>query len=144
METETQTKKLITGREGGPIKLDVAARWTKNYREKHPGQTISHLFGKELLETVLNQEGCVGIRFYYANDHEGKKHLILTGVRNDGTDQTGEEFCDPIGIPLTAEALARVGVTAPLFKTYDVGDQSVPCPGSPGCPKGILSGDSLS
>jgi|MLJW01.1.fsa_nt_gi hypothetical protein len=141
---ETESKTHVTGKEGGLIKLDVAASWTKNYREKHPGQTISHLFGKELLENILNQEGCAGIRFYYAYDHDGKKHLVLTGVKSNGTDQTGEEYCDSTGVPLPPEGLAKVGVTAPVLNTNGVGDQSVPCPGSPGCPKGLLSGTSLS
>ena len=141
---ETLRKPIVTGREGGPIKLDVAASWTKNYRDKNPGQTISQFFGKEILETILKQEGCLGIRFYYANDHAGKKHLIIVGVRHDGSDQTNEEYCDHEErhhFPLTAAAMAKVGGTAPVV--YDVADQSTPCPGSPGCPKGALTGNPI-
>ena len=129
---ETNEKCLITGREGGPIKLDVAASWTKNYREKHPGENISQFFGKDILEVILKQEGCLGIRFYYANDHAGKRHLIIVGVNADGTDQL--EHKHMAAAAMTATAPAGDGDT-PL-----VGDQSMPCPGSPGCPKNQLTG----
>src|SRR5450631_3480863 len=99
---ETQKQSPITGKEGSAIKLDVAASWTKNYRDKHPGETISQFFGKEILETILAQEHCLGLRFYYAHDKElsgwqrfivsisnfllkvignidGNKHLIIAG-----------------------------------------------------------------
>jgi len=134
---ETENKHPITGREGGPIKLDVAASWTKNYREKNPGQTISQFFGKHILENILKQEGCLGIRFYYAQDNEGKKHLIIAGVNSDGSDQTNEEYCDDRGVAI--KVAAPVGGSLPTHKMYEVGDQSSPCPGSPGCPKGILA-----
>jgi len=39
-------KSPITGKEGSPIELKKAASWTKNYRERHPGQAISQFFWK--------------------------------------------------------------------------------------------------
>jgi len=126
---ETKRKPVITGNEGGPIKLDEAASWTKNYRDRHPGETISQFFGKEILERILAQEGCLGIRFYYAIDHDGKKHLVITGVVSDGNDQINEEPHE--------DAASATGV--PVQKIYEIGDQSTPCPGSPGCPHNKLS-----
>jgi hypothetical protein len=129
---ESEKKPVITGREGAPIKLDEAASWTKNYREKHPGETISQFFGKEILERILAQDDCLGIRFYYALDHAGKKHLVITGVVSDGNDQINEDHYEEA----TAEAPAT---GAPVHKIYEIGDQSSPCPGSPGCPHNKLS-----
>lgn len=117
----SETKNHFSGKEGGPIDLHEAAGWTKNYREKHPGETISHLFGKEILHSILGQDGCVGIRFYHAYDHSGIKHIIIVGVTSDGTELLIEE-------------------TEAGQKLFGSGDQSVPCPGSPGCPTGLLSG----
>lgn len=131
----TERKQVITGREGGPIKLDEAASWTKNYREKHPGESISQFFGREILERILAQEDCLGIRFYYALDHSGKKHLVITGVVCDGNDQINEG-------PHEAEAPAAgaaLAAGAPVHKIYEIGDQSTPCPGSPNCPHNRLS-----
>jgi hypothetical protein len=129
---ETQKERLITGREGGPIDLEVAASWTKNYREKHPDSTISQFFGKEILESILSQEGCLGIRFYYAHDHEGKSHLVITGVTHDGEDQIHDKH-------QAAPHADPAAPAAPVHKLYEIGDQSTPCPGTPGCPKNLLS-----
>ena len=129
---ERERTYVITGREGGPIKLDEAASWTKNYREKHPGETISQFFGKEILERILAQDGCLGIRFYYALDHAGKKHLVITGVVSDGNDQIQEDHYEEAAVVAPAAG-------APAHKIYEIGDQSSPCPGSPGCPHNKLS-----
>jgi len=106
----------ITGREGEEFDLQLAASWTKNHREKHPEQPVSHFFGKEILQKILAQEGCQGIRFYHAHDENGKKHLIIVGATSDGKDQIN------------------------TLQTLIVGQQGLPCPGSPGCPKNVLSG----
>jgi hypothetical protein len=57
----------------------------------------------------------------------GAKHLIITGVNADGTDQiTGS-----LDIAFIAEDGGGGGGT---------GDQSAPCPGTPGCPQNVLTG----
>jgi hypothetical protein len=134
----TDRKPVITGKEGGPIKLDEAASWTKNYREKNPGETISQFFGREILERILAQDNCLGIRFYYALDHAGKKHLVITGVECDGNDQINKEPHEaaPTAGLETAEAPAA---GAPANQIYEIGDQSTPCPGSVNCPHNKLS-----
>jgi len=76
----------LTGKEGEEFDLQLAASWTKNHREKHPGQPVSHFFGKEILQKILGQEGCQGIRFYPLNE-DGQKHLIMVGATSDGNDQ---------------------------------------------------------
>lgn len=138
---ENKKKSLITGREGSPIELELAARWTRNYRENHPGETISQFFGKEILEKILAQKDCLGIRFYYAYDQPkgGKKHLIIAGVMSDGSDQIhAEAFEAKAAAPASGSEPAMSG-TAP--QVYTVGEQSAPCPGSPGCPQNVLTGE---
>lgn len=77
----------FTGNENHDIPLSEAAEWTKNYRDTiAPDDTISHYFGKAAIQAILNQDGCVGIRIYYALDNTGQKQLIVVGAnaaRND-------------------------------------------------------------
>ena len=164
---ETQKENPITGREGSPIKLDVAASWTKNYRDKHPGETLSQFFGKDILGNILAQENCLGIRFYYAHDKplsgwqrfivsvsnfilkvigniDGEKHLIITGVVSDGNDQLSEKGLEE-AVTAPAPELMTAALPAPRVmavgaNAYTIGEQSSPCPGSPGCPKNVLTG----
>ena len=115
MET-IPNKPVFTGKEGGEIDHETAISWTKNFRDKHPGETISHFFGREILEKLLAQKDCVGLRFFHAHDHQGKKHLVIVGTGGDGND-------------LTSKSAGHM-----------MADQSYPCPGGPGCQTSALSG----
>ena len=83
-------KKTIafTGLENHDIPLDLAAQWTKNFRKANPEPNTvkAHFFGKEAIVAILEQEECVGVRIYYSIDENGKKHLIVVGVKGDGND----------------------------------------------------------
>jgi hypothetical protein len=135
---ERRKKKPITGREGSAIDLELAASWTKNYRDKHPGEAISQFFGKEILEKILSQEHCLGIRFYYALDREGKKHLIIAGAMSDGTDQIHAKAKAPAEAAPGGAPRLMAATATPI---YTVGEMSSPCPGSPGCPTNVLTGE---
>ncbi|MES2763741.1 MAG: hypothetical protein V4677_16115 [Bacteroidota bacterium] len=71
----------FTGNEAEQFPLNTAADWTRNYRNSIPaGETIAHFFGKNIINNILAQEGCMGIRIYYALDEQGKKQLIIVGA----------------------------------------------------------------
>ena len=50
------------------------------------GQTISAIIEKELIEQILNQEGCCGINIYNALNEEGKITFVLVGYDKDKKD----------------------------------------------------------
>jgi hypothetical protein len=80
---------VFDGTEGGPITLDQGSAMTKEYRRLNPNATIAHFFGKQRINALLNQTGCMGIRMYYGvNVVSGEKELILVGVKSDGNDMT--------------------------------------------------------
>ncbi|MFD3001705.1 hypothetical protein ACFS7Z_15135 [Pontibacter toksunensis] len=77
----------FNGTEGEAIELAKAAAWTANYRKAGAADTAkSHFFGTQIIQSLLEQEGCVGIRMYYALDDDRKKQLILIGVDESGND----------------------------------------------------------
>ncbi|MCR8561473.1 hypothetical protein KXD93_27715 [Mucilaginibacter sp. BJC16-A38] len=159
------TPNVLTGREGEPFDLELSASWTKNYRDRHPGETISHFFGREIIEKILAQEGCLGIRMYYSNSKsingwqramvavsnfilkvlgniEDEQHIIITGSISDGNDmlRTTAKPLSSVGEPLARTELAKVMADPPPPQPLDiVGQQAMPCPGSPGCPKNVLT-----
>ncbi len=158
MEIQTNPN-VITGREGAEIDLNVAAEWTKNRRKRKPKDyTISQFFGYEILQRILNQPGCMGIRIYYANSSplngwqrfitaianfllytvagsEGDVHLILTGVNKDGTDQL-----PPPGKNVDLKTFRNYTPADAAAQDNTLGEQSHPCPGSAGCPTNVLTG----
>jgi hypothetical protein len=157
-----ENRSVITGEEGGPIDFEQAASWTANHRHRHPNETVSQFFGEKILNTILNQEGCKGIRIYYANSQrltgwqkffvsvgnffikvvanaEGEKKFVITGVTADGEDQLpGDPHKDVAGGSESIKTF-KLSATAPVMNV--LGDQSYPCPGSGGCPKGGLAGN---
>lgn len=77
----------FTGNEDHDFPLATASQWTKNYRDSvTPGTVIAHYFGKDFIQQIFAQSGCVGMRIYYALDEAGQKQLIITGVDSNGND----------------------------------------------------------
>jgi hypothetical protein len=82
----------FNGTEGSAISETMAGAWTKNYRDQPNSSLLSHFFGRDILLQILAQEGCMGIRFYYALDDAGGKQLIAAGVSVEENDQLGDTF----------------------------------------------------
>jgi hypothetical protein len=153
METKEtrEPKGRLTGKEGSVIDIKVAAEWTRNHRHKNPGSVISQFFGKEILERILQQPDCIGIRMYYANSKpsngwqrlvkkcfkksQGELHLIISGVTEDGMDQLPKS-----GKVVEGEAIESHVALAHAAKGNILGEQAIPCPGGTGCPQNVLTG----
>lgn len=77
----------FNGDEGSVVTLAEASGWTANYRRTIPaGEIIGQFVGKNQLMKILNQKGCMGIRFYYGIGDDGKKNLIAVGAGSDEND----------------------------------------------------------
>ncbi|MBN1396714.1 MAG: hypothetical protein JXA06_01655 [Bacteroidetes bacterium] len=64
-----------------------AVELTKNYMRINASQdVIVQNFGKELVEKILAQPGCVGVRLYYGKHADGKSGVIIVGVDKNGKD----------------------------------------------------------
>jgi hypothetical protein len=155
---ETQVRKApLTGKEGAVIEVNTAADWTKNHRHRNPGGAVSHFFGQEILQRIMGQPDCIGLRIYYANstpltgwqrfilsianflikdvaNSVGDVHLILSGVTEEGIDQI------PTGLMPEAKIAGGVHVEMLTAPAAVLGEQSVVCPGGAGCPSNVLSG----
>lgn len=80
------------GHENHSITLAAASALTANYRTNNPGQTLAHFFGKDAIQAILDQEGCVGIRIYYGENASGQDKLVLCGVTSDENDMYAGEL----------------------------------------------------
>jgi len=160
METqERRPSSPITGKEGAPIELDLAAQWTENHRHRNPKDNISQFFGREILNTILSQPDCMGIRIYYANDQRlnawqkfwiaisnfllsvianvsGQQHFIITGVLETGEDQLPEDNAPKAKSTEGVQTFSLMSATT----SNTLGEMSIPCPGGAGCPQNRLTG----
>lgn len=64
---------------GEIVSLDEAKAMTAAYRAAHPNEVKAQLYDKGLIEQVLNQQGCVGIRIYHGIDN-GNLCSVIVGV----------------------------------------------------------------
>lgn len=127
----------VTGNEKHKISLNDAKKFTSGYRkEKAEFMTADKMkekeakkggfFAKPDLEDLLNQPGCIGMRYYYGRDDEGKKNLVLCGVDKDGNDI------------LPSEDKARMAVESRQEQGIML-EKSLPCP--PFCSNNVLLND---
>ncbi len=74
------------GSDSGPIDLSTARKWVQNFKTAHPDpkEIRSHYFGRWIIDKILRQPGCTGLRIYYALNDEGAKELIISGVDGQG------------------------------------------------------------
>lgn len=71
----------FNGSEGAFISLEEGAAMTANYRNTiQSGEVIGLYYGKEIIEKILEQPGCVGMRFYFAINQKSEKTLVLVGT----------------------------------------------------------------
>lgn len=98
------------GTEGGQITLEQGADMTGKYRDNNPGKLKGHFFGKDILRNILSQEGCMGIRMYYAEDSKGEKALVIVGADASENDMT--ELVADISMPCPSRCGSSNGLNS--------------------------------
>jgi len=71
------------------IMLDDASDMTANFRANNPNPNgvIGGFFSAETVQEVLDQDGCEGLRYYFARATETSDiTIVLTGVDASGND----------------------------------------------------------
>ncbi|MFA8343130.1 MAG: hypothetical protein ACEPO8_09210 [Rhodothermaceae bacterium] len=130
----------LTGKENHKISLEDARRFTSGYRaekaefmkmgcSEHKEAKKGGFFGKEALMELLNQPGCIGMRYYYGRSDDDMKNLILVGVNEDGNDillSKGEKQRPPIKDK--AMAIHNQDDDAAAHSEAIILERSVPCP----------------
>jgi hypothetical protein len=82
-----ETTMKFDGSEAERFPLEDAARWTQNFRHHGKvGSTLAHFFGRVILQAILDQKDCMGIRLYYALDEKNRQQLIAMGAGSDMQD----------------------------------------------------------
>jgi hypothetical protein len=79
------------GTEGSVISPEIAGEWTRHYQESHPGGVRAYFAGRDILEQLLAQPDCMGIRVYYGLNGTTPT-LVLVGADQDENDQIGENY----------------------------------------------------
>jgi hypothetical protein len=86
-EIRERRRPMFTGNEDHDIMLGDASALTRNFRDRAGKNAIKGgFFGQAALQQLLDQEGVVGIRYYYGQENDGRPVLVLVGVDATGND----------------------------------------------------------
>ena len=85
MNTTTAIETRNLAEVGEDIGLNEGIQLVNAFREANPDATPGYYIGRNILDQVLSQPGCVGIRFRKCLTNN-EEHLVYTGVDADGKD----------------------------------------------------------
>jgi len=78
---------IFNGKENHVITLAEAKNFVQNYRKNlAEGDVKGVYYSRAIYEKILAQDGCVGIRYYFAVGSEGKRTVVLVGTDSHGND----------------------------------------------------------
>ncbi|MDP4213027.1 MAG: hypothetical protein Q8918_18885 [Bacteroidota bacterium] len=70
---------------GEQITHELAAKMVKNHHDVHSvEESNSYYIGRNIIDQMLAQPGCVGIRFFDAINENGQKTLVYVGIDSKG------------------------------------------------------------
>jgi hypothetical protein len=82
MQTDL-TKKTIS-QTGEEISHELGAQMIKDYQTSNPNDVKGYRLGRNIIDEILAQPGCVGMHFCNAYNEKGEKTLVYTGVDEFG------------------------------------------------------------
>ena len=82
----TTKNQKLTAEVGAEVGVELGSSMIAAYRQANPTDTGGYFIGRSILEQVLAQPGCVGIKFYNAYNEAGSKTLVYVGVNAAGND----------------------------------------------------------
>lgn len=86
MTTTNTLAKRNLAEVGENIGLAEGTKLVNNFREANPDATPGFYIGRNIIDQILNQPGCVGINFRKCLSEENEEHLVYTAVDADGKD----------------------------------------------------------
>jgi hypothetical protein len=67
-------------------KQDVTALTNVHQISVTSNAVIAHYFGKDVVEKIMKQPGCVEVRMYYGKRANGKSGIVIVGYDKKGTE----------------------------------------------------------
>jgi hypothetical protein len=96
---------------GEDIGENLGARMVKDFQDSFPDEISDYFVGRKIIDNVLKQPDCVGIRFYAALNEIGEKTFVYVGINSKN------EIIDQYSIVDDSGTLAiHVGIVGDRFK----------------------------
>lgn len=96
-----EQKELLTKKDvasiGEEISHELAIDFVRSYQNANPDSITAYTIGRNVIDSILAQPGCVGLRFYNAINELGQTTLVYVGVDAKGNDITKSVIVDGAG-----------------------------------------------
>jgi len=92
---------------GEEISHELGAKMVKDFQDENPTENTANYIGRNIIERILAQPGCEGIRFYNAINEIGMKTLVYVGI--DKNEQIITEY---VGVNKEGELVKAKGIVA--------------------------------
>jgi hypothetical protein len=70
---------------GEDIGYELGSKMIKRWYQENPDDVLASFTGRKIIESILAQPGCTGIRMFNAINDLGVKQLVLVGVDENGS-----------------------------------------------------------
>ena len=107
--TQTLTKSLAAV--GEEISHELGAKMISDYHNANPSGNSYFQIGKNIIENILAQPGCVAIRLYNALNELGQETLVYTGV-----DANNEVLVEYVSVNNLGQITKAKGIVADRLK----------------------------
>jgi len=85
MNKESLIKEKVDYRTvGAQISHELAEKMVKDHFDKYGDESKAYVVGRNIIEQLLAQPGCVGIRFHDAINESGIKTMVYMGIDENG------------------------------------------------------------
>jgi len=116
------TSLAAVGEDIGP---ELGAKMVKDFQDAFPNEIPWLYCGKEIIQKILNQPDCQGIRFYHALNNIGEKTLVSVGIDSTGNIISQITAIDTYGEMKKYDAIVADRLTPPGVKTKDTSTTSL-------------------
>jgi hypothetical protein len=79
-----EQNRSFTAKVGEDIGYELGAKMVKRWNAENPDDVLASFTGREIIESILAQPGCTGIRMFNAINDLGVKQLVLVGADVNG------------------------------------------------------------
>ena len=95
---------------GEDIGFELGAKMIKRWHNDNPDDVLATFAGKEIIEKILAQPGCTGLRMFYAINDLGIKQLVIVGA-----DINGNNILNFTSIGENGELIKKKAIVADRF-----------------------------
>ena len=104
---------------GEEVGLELGTQMVNSYREANPTDVKWYMVGREIIEQILAQPGCAGLKFYNAYNEAGEKTLVYVGV-----DQNGKGLVKYSVVNVEGQLEEEKGIVADRVRVLGTGVES--------------------